>query len=109
MNRVFLLFICLALLSCENNEFEEYRENDTLFRISEVEKSLRIDTPVALELNGYCMIKKNKTWMLINSKATKKIKVMNDQEVTCLSKKELDWLKLICPNSKKEFIENAGC
>lgn len=64
------------------------------------------NTPNAIDIDGYCFLKKNDFWVLINSRSNGKIKVLDDNPIPCLAKNEIEWCKVICKNLSDNDINN---
>lgn len=106
MKKIIQLLPMLSFLSsCGYDELTDYKEYDALSRITETERQLHISTPIALELDGYCMIKKENTWMLLNGSGTRNIRTMNEKIPKCINQEEIDWLELVCPHAEPEDLK----
>lgn len=103
-----LPFICLSLASCDYYAAMEYKDNDLLGKIYAWDNYINNHndkTPIALEYDGACFLKKNDVWVLLNGKSENMIVTLYKDKTPCITHSEKKWVEKICPSLDKKNIQ----
>lgn len=107
--KLLILIPSFFMVSCDYYySAMEYKDNDILGKIYTWDESINnsnIRTPIALEYNKFCFLKKNDTWILLNGKSKKMIITLYKDKLPCITHTEKQWVEKICTSLNKENIE----
>ena len=105
-----ILLLTIPLVACDYYyAATDYKDYSILQYLSLHDKLINGEsTPNVISIDGYCFLKKNNFWVLINGKSNRKIKVLDDNPIPCLTKNEVEWCKIVCDTVSNEDINNLS-
>ena len=105
-----ILSLIILLSACDYYyAATDYKDYSALQYVSLHDKLINGEnTPNAIDINGYCFLKKNNFWTLLNSRSNGKIKALDGNPIPCLSKNEIEWCEIICDDLSVEDINNLS-
>lgn len=107
-----LIFIVLLLSSCDYySAAMDYTDNSVLQQVDLHDSILNArQTPYVVKFEGYCLLKKQDLWILLNSRSSPHVRALNDKEIPCMELKDIEWANFVCgevrEESKKEWSEH---
>lgn len=108
---VSVLITSLSLVSCDYYYAAmEYKDNDRLGKIYSWDKNINNDnqTPIALEYDSFCFLKKKNTWILLNGKSKNTIVSLYGDNIPCITYSEKEWVEKVCPSLTKRNIQKIN-
>lgn len=107
--KVIITTCSLFLISCDYYySTMEYKDNDLLGKIYTWDKNINRNntkTPIALEYNDFCFLKKDDSWILLNGKSRNMIVTLYEDKVSCITHSEKKWMEKICQSLNEENIK----
>lgn len=107
--KIIMPALSFFLISCDYYySAMEYKDNDLLGKIYTWDRNINSHdnkTPIALEYDGFCFLKKNDTWVLLNGKSKNMIVALYEDKVPCITYSEKKWIEKICPSLNQENIQ----
>lgn len=106
----FILSLTIPLAACDYYYAAmDYKDYSVLQYISLHDKLTNGEnTPNVIDIDGYCFLKKNSLWILLNGNSNKKIKTLDENPIPCLSKNEIEWCEIVCDDLSDEDINNLN-
>ena len=105
-----MLLVTIPLTACDYYyAATDYKDYSALQYVSLHDKLTNgKNTPNAIDIDGYCFLKKDDFWILLNSRSNEKIKTLDGNQIPCLSKNEIKWCEIVCGNLSYEDINNLS-
>lgn len=109
--------IYISLTACDYYySAMEYKDNDLLGKIYTWDKNINISTnktPTALEYDGFCFLKKDGIWILLNGRSKYPVVALYEDKIPCITHEEKKWVEKICPsinnNNSIQYISKLIC
>lgn len=105
-----ILLLSASLVACDYYyAATDYKDYSVLQYVSLHDKLTNMEnTPNAMDIDGYCFLKKDGFWLLLNGKSNEKIKTLDSNPIPCLTKNEIEWCKIVCDDLSNEDVNKLN-